>query len=100
MHQLLQNIEAEAKTITKDGDSISAFYDKYAPALLGTIMKVVKQQEMAEKILERVLINALVDKKIEKETNLTYFTSLLNHSRKKSYATIKAMRLLQACNCD
>lgn len=99
MQDLIQQINEIAKTATQDMESISALYDKYAPALYGRIIQVVKQKEIAEKILEKVFINALVDKNVKQHEHLTLFTSLLNHSRKKSYSTLKALRIFEACSC-
>ncbi|HUS03235.1 MAG TPA: hypothetical protein VMY77_15960, partial [Chitinophagaceae bacterium] len=63
------------------------------------IINVVKQREMAEKILERVFINALLDKNIKQPDHISLFTSLLNHYRKKSYGTLKAIRVLESLHC-
>ena len=54
---------------------------------------------MAEKILERVFINALVEKNIQSPAHLTLFTSLINHSRKKTYSTLKALKVLELLRC-
>lgn len=99
MQDLINQISESAKTINGDADSVSALFDKYAPALYGRILQVVKQKEIADKILERVFINALVDKSVKKPEHLSLFTSLLNHSRKKSYGTLKALRMFEACSC-
>ena len=97
MQDLINKINESAQCITADENSVSALYDKFAPALYGRIMLVVKQKEIAEKILERVFINALVDKNVSQPNHVTLFTSLLNHSRKKTYGTIKALRVLEQC---
>lgn len=99
MQDLINQITESAKGITPDADSFSEIYDQYAPALYGRIMAVVKQKEMAEKILERVFINALVDKSIQTPAHLTLFTSLINHSRKKTYSTLKALKVLELLRC-
>ncbi len=97
MQDLIKDIKESAKTLNSDEASVSALYDKYAPALYGRIIKVVKQKEIAEKILERIFINALVDKNIKQSNHITLFTSLLNHSRSKTYGTMKAIKVLKAC---
>jgi len=97
MQDIILEINANAKSVILDEASISEMYDKYAPALYGRILKVVKQKEIAEKILERVFINALIDKNVKQSNHITLFTSLLNHSRKKTYGTMKALRVLEAC---
>ena len=97
MQDLIDEINENANSLNRDDASVSELYDKYAPALYGRIILVVKQKEIAEKILERVFINALVDKNVNPPNHVTLFTSLLNHSRKKTYGTIKALRVLEAC---
>ncbi len=97
MQDLITEINESAKNIQTDEATVAALYDKYAPALYGRIIKVVKQKEIAEKILLRVFINAVVDKNVKQSNHLSLFTSLLNHSRKKTYGTLKAMRVLEAC---
>jgi DNA-directed RNA polymerase specialized sigma24 family protein len=96
MQDLITQISESAND---DSLSASALYDKYAPALYGRIIRVVKQKDIAEKILERVFMNALVDKNLPQSDNLTFFTTLINHSRKKTYSTLKALKILDACSC-
>ena len=97
MQDLINKISENAKELKSDEASVSALYDKYAPALYGRIIKVVKQKEIAEKILLRVFVNAVVDKNMKQSNHLSLFTSLLNHSRKKTYGTMKAMKVLESC---
>ncbi len=97
MQDLINKINENAKELKSDEASVSALYDKYAPALYGRIIKVVKQKEIAEKILLRVFVNAVVDKNMKQSNHLSLFTSLLNHSRKKAYGTMKAMKVLESC---
>ena len=97
MQDLITEINESAKNIQTDEATVAALYDKYAPALYGRIIRVVKQKEIAEKILLRVFINAVVDKNIKQSNHLTLFTSLLNHSRKKTYGTLKSLRILEEC---
>lgn len=99
MQDLIKQINDSAKNIASDEASVSELYDKYAPALYGRIINVVKQKEIAEKILMRVFINAVVDKNVKQPNHVTLFTSLLNHSRKKTYGTLKALRMFEACSC-
>lgn len=100
MQDLIKQINENAKTLNADAVSFSQLYDKYAPALYGRIIQVVKQKEIAEKILERVFINALVDKNVKQPSHLSLFASLINHSRKKSYGTLKAIRVLESLRCE
>ena len=99
MQDIIDKINESIKTPHLDAKAFSEVYDKYAPALYGRIIQVVKQKEIAEKILERVFINALVDKNVKQSNHITLFTSLINHSRKKSYGTMKALRVLETLRC-
>lgn len=99
MQDLIQQLQKSVDTLDKGESSISDIYDKYAPAIYGRIITIVKQKEIAEKILERVFINALVDNNVKHSAHLTAFTSLLNHSRKKTYSTMKALRALESLRC-
>lgn len=99
MQDLIKEINESTKDLSMDANSFSDLYDKYAPALYGRIMAVVKQKEIAEKILERVFINALVDKNVVQPSHISLFTSLINHSRKKTYSTLKALRVLESLRC-
>lgn len=99
MQELINQVNATAKNLSSDEDAVSALYDKYAPALYGKILGVVKQKDVAEKILLRVFMNALVDKNVSQSTHVRLFTNLLNHSRKKTYGTLKALRMFEACSC-
>ena len=97
MQDLINEISESAQTFKGDEAAFLELYDKFAPALYGRIIMVVKQKEIAEKILERVFINAVIEKKIQQPSHLTQFTSLLNLSRKKTYGTLKALRVLDEC---
>ncbi len=54
----MKEINQQAKSLKADTSSISELYDKYAPALYGRIIKVIKQKEIAEKVLEKVFLNS------------------------------------------
>lgn len=99
MQDIIKKIGDSVEGIHVDALPVGALYDKYAPALYGRILQVVKQKDIAEKILERVFINVFLDKNVKQANHLSLFTSLLNHSRKKSYGTIKAIRLMEALRC-
>lgn len=99
MQELINQVNATAQNLSSDEEAIAALYDTYAPALYGKILGVVKQKDIAEKILVRVFMNALVDKNISQPVHVRLFTSLLNHSRKKTYGTLKALRMFEACSC-
>jgi hypothetical protein len=100
VNDLIRQINESAKGLPVDEDTISKLYDQYAPALYGRIMEVVKQKEIAEKILERVFINAFVDKNVVQNDHIRLFSSLINHSRKKTYSTMKALRVLESLRCE
>lgn len=100
MQDLIKQINEDARSLNEETNSFSELYDKYAPALYGRIIRVVKQKEIAEKILERVFINAVVDKNVQQSNHITFFTSLINHSRKKTHGTLKALRVLESLNCN
>jgi len=95
MQQLINEITKSSK---ENGVTIEELYDKYAAAVYGKIIRVVKQKDVAEKILERVFITALAEKTI-KPIHLTPFTNLLNHTHRKTYNTMKAIKMFQACAC-
>ena len=100
MQQLINEI-TEYSIVNADKQEavmIEELYDKYASAVYGRILAVVKQKEIAEKILEKVFVTALSNT----NTNARYvtpLTKLLNHTRRKTFSTLKAIRMLQACNC-
>ena len=95
MQDIIKEINENAQQLNNDDGAVSELYDKYAPALYGRIIAVVKQKEIAEKILLRVFMNAIIDKNIKQPAHITQFTSLLNHSRKKTYGTMKALRIFK-----
>ena len=95
MQQLINEISESSKV---DTITIEELYDKYAPAVYGKIIRVVKQKDVAEKILEKVFLTALTEKKL-RAIHLTPFTNLLNHTHKKTYKTLKAIKNFQACVC-
>jgi len=99
MRQLVKEISDNSKNIAGDPEAISVLYDKYAPALYGKIISIVNQKEVAEKILIRVFVDAALGKHSGTAVYTSLFTSLLNHTRKKTYGTLKALRMFEACSC-
>jgi predicted RNA polymerase sigma factor len=95
MQQLILQIKESSKDETV---TIEELYDRYAAAVYGRIIRIVKQKDVAEKILERVFITALEEKKI-KAIYLKPLTNLINHTHKKTYNTLKAIKIFQACAC-
>jgi hypothetical protein len=75
----------------------SGIYDLYAPAVYGKILGIVHKVPIADKLLEKVLIEGLQDKDLFANTARPPLLSLLNLSRKKCYQTIKALNLFNEC---
>ncbi len=100
MQNLTNETNQKAKSLNTDTSSVTELYDKCAPAIYGGILKVIKQKEIAEKILEKVFIKFVKDRKAEDRTYITEFISLLNSSRNKTYSTLKAIKTLNACCSD
>ena len=99
MKQLIKEISEYSRSNTFDQETLSALYDKYAPALYGKIVSIINQKEIAEKILMRVFMDAALGKNAASAVYNSFFTSLLNHTRKKTYGTLKALRMFEACSC-
>ncbi len=95
-----EKIISESESIKGDTEQFSVFYDKYAPALYGQILRVVHKKDLAEKIMEKVFRNAFIQQNLKESNDLPFFISLLNHSRKKTYGVVKAIKVLKACSCS
>ena len=76
----------------------SEFYDKYAGALYGIILKIVGKEIIAEKVLEKVFIKNIEGNNNDAPKLLSDFTLISNQSRKKSNDSLKAIQIFQACN--
>ena len=76
----------------------SEIFDKYAPAVYGRIFSVVKNKDVADKILERVFINSL-NKKEQRTANVSDFINLINESRNSTYHILKSVKLFNAIAC-
>jgi hypothetical protein len=72
-------------------------YDLYAPAVYGKILSIVDNRPIADKMLEKVFINALKHKNIPVYKLHTPLISLLNHSTEKTNKTIKALNIFREC---
>ncbi len=77
----------------------SELYDLYAPAVYGRILKIVHKGPIAGKILEKVFIKAFKEKNLAGNdlSKPKPLISLLNHSREKSYQTLKALNIINEC---
>jgi hypothetical protein len=76
----------------------SKFYDKYAGAMYGIILRAVNNEIIADKVFVKVFKNAFVKRDIETPKFLSEFTCVSNHARKISQETIRAINLFKACN--
>lgn len=77
--------------------SQSEQYDLYAPAVYGRILSIVHKGPIAEKVLEKVFINAFTAKHAAANSLLSPLNTLLNASRDKSNKTIQALNLFKDC---
>jgi len=91
------NLVNNYKKSKMENISSNEIYDLYAPTVYGKILSIVRKKPIANMILEKVFINALIDKNIPAHEFHTPLISLLNHSREKSYKTIKALIILAEC---
>jgi hypothetical protein len=82
----------------RDNAYLSMFYDKYAGALYGIILRIVDKEIIASKVLEISFKNRLEHKEENAPRLVSEFTSLSNQVRKKSAETIKAIQIFEACN--
>ena len=78
--------------------SFSDFFDKYSPAVYGRILTVIKDKDVAEKILERVFVRSW-EQRNNNISNLSDFTSLINESRNSTYHILKSIKLYKAISC-
>lgn len=77
--------------------SQSEQYDLYAPALYGKILSIVHKGPIAEKVLEKIFVDAFTGKNAATYSLLSPLSTLLNASREKSYKTIRALNLFRSC---
>ena len=77
--------------------SQSEIYDLYAPAVYGKILSIVHKGPIADKILEKIFVEAFTINHILYKTPRRPLISLLNHSREKSYKVIKALNIFNEC---
>ncbi|HMK02553.1 MAG TPA: hypothetical protein VK489_00095 [Ferruginibacter sp.] len=82
---------------TNQGLSQSEIYDLYAPAVYGKILGIVHKGPIADKILEKVFIDAFKNKTAHNNHLKTPLMSMLNQAREKSYKTIRALSIFTEC---
>ena len=70
-------------------------YDLYAPAVYGKILSIINKEQIADRILEKVFVNAY--KNFSASNLQTPLTLLLNEARKKSNKTIQALNIFREC---
>ena len=68
-----------------DQHSLSLLYDKYAPALLGTISKIIDNDHLAEESLQLTFVNAWNAISSFNNSENSLFTWLINIARKTAF---------------
>ncbi len=71
--QHFSNVELFKLLQDKDKNAFILIYDKYAPSLYGTILKIVKNDSLAAKILEKVFLSVWNGCKTLDYTNQSFF---------------------------
>ena len=77
--------------------SDEAFYDLFAPVVYGQIIRVVPQVPIANKILEKVFMNAFRNRMVMHSSLRSPLITLLNQSRDKTQATLEALYIFREC---
>ena len=72
-----------------DRNALSTLYDKYAPALLGMISRIVKKESDAEEILQTSFMHAWSQSGDFLATERSFFTWLLHIARCQSLEKVK-----------
>ena len=72
-----------------DRNALSTLYDKYAPALLGMISRIVKKESDAEEILQTSFMHAWSHSVDFLATERSFFTWLLHIARCQSLDKVK-----------
>ena len=73
----------------RNGQSLSVLYDKYAPALLGTIKKIVNNEKLADEILKSTFVKAWDQAASFNESKSSLFIWLINLARQTAVEEIK-----------
>jgi CCR4-NOT transcriptional regulation complex NOT5 subunit len=90
-------INNDNESSENNGLTISEFYDKNAPVFYGQIVRIVKEKEIADRVLVKTFVDIFNDN-IPVQKYISPIVNVLNHSRKKSIQTIKAIKMFQACH--
>jgi len=75
----------------------SKTYDLYAPLVYTSILHRVPAGPIANKILEKVFVNAFTSKNKTSFTIHVPLVSLMNASREKSNLTMRALEIFREC---
>lgn len=73
----------------RNGKSLSILYDKYAPALLGIIKKIVNNEKLADDILKSTFVKVWDQATGFNESKSSLFTWLINLARQTAVEEIK-----------
>lgn len=74
-----------------DQQCFSLLYDKYAPALLGIISKIIDNEQLAEKTLLLTFVNAWNTITQFNNFDSTLFTWLINMTRKTAFENLPSI---------
>ncbi|MDQ3046239.1 MAG: hypothetical protein M3R27_01730 [Bacteroidota bacterium] len=84
----------------KQGDqkALGNLYDLYAAALLGVISRIVENDEIAEKVLQRVFLKIWSDREKMNILRGSFFIQALNLSREEANQSIKKPEIRRLSN--
>ena len=71
--------------------SFGLFYDKYAPAISGIIIRIVNDEKMAEEILNLAFVNAWNQIASFNSSKTSLFSWLINIARQTAFDEIKSV---------
>jgi DNA-directed RNA polymerase specialized sigma24 family protein len=88
---MVDDDDAALAAAIKEGNqqSFGELYDKYAPALMGIISRIVKDTEQAEEILNNTFVNVWNQIAQYNGSQGTLLIWLINMARKTAFAEIK-----------
>lgn len=82
----------------QNGQSFSILYDKYAPALLGIIKKMVNNEKLANEILKSTFVKVWDQVTSFNRSKSSLFTWLINLARQTAVEEIKASQVQNLTN--
>jgi len=83
------NEELIAKIKQGDADSFSLLYDKYSDSLYGLILKIIRQDDLAQDILQECFVKIWQKIQTYDETKGSLFTWMLNICRNKAIDSLR-----------